>query len=146
MRSWIYASSLVLATAVHAITWTATPFNPASIPLAVRTPYLSAWCARLSCFRTVFLNSSSQVTARYWCSPQSSVAHILDRICELFSTYRCSKKLSHSLRLWDGLVSSKLMGPTTLSWAFQPSLGQHSPRPFRRVLLYVRLCFSMIWN
>ncbi|KAJ7368431.1 DUF1793-domain-containing protein [Mycena albidolilacea] len=43
MRSWIYASSLVLATVVQAITWTATPFNPASIPLAVRTPYLSAW-------------------------------------------------------------------------------------------------------
>ncbi|KAJ7283980.1 DUF1793-domain-containing protein [Mycena rebaudengoi] len=29
---------------VHgAVTWTATPFNPPSFPLAVRTPYLSAW-------------------------------------------------------------------------------------------------------
>ncbi|RDB22588.1 Glutaminase A [Hypsizygus marmoreus] len=27
----------------QAITWTAAPFNPPSIPLAVRTPYLSAW-------------------------------------------------------------------------------------------------------
>ncbi|KZT12529.1 DUF1793-domain-containing protein [Laetiporus sulphureus 93-53] len=26
-----------------AVTWTATPFNPASFPLAVRSPYLSAW-------------------------------------------------------------------------------------------------------
>ncbi|KAK7695932.1 hypothetical protein QCA50_000571 [Cerrena zonata] len=26
-----------------AVTWTAAPFNPASVPLAVRTPYLSAW-------------------------------------------------------------------------------------------------------
>ncbi|KAF7352677.1 DUF1793-domain-containing protein [Mycena venus] len=45
MRSWTYLSSLLLASAagVQAITWTATPFNPASIPLAVRTPYLSAW-------------------------------------------------------------------------------------------------------
>ncbi|KAJ7498789.1 hypothetical protein FB451DRAFT_1117469 [Mycena latifolia] len=45
MRSWTYASALLLplATVVQAITWTATPFNPASIPLAVRTPYLSAW-------------------------------------------------------------------------------------------------------
>ncbi|KAJ7904655.1 DUF1793-domain-containing protein [Mycena olivaceomarginata] len=34
---------LPLATLVQAITWTATPFNPSSIPLAVRTPYLSAW-------------------------------------------------------------------------------------------------------
>ncbi|KAJ6539470.1 hypothetical protein B0H19DRAFT_1213411 [Mycena capillaripes] len=38
MRSWSYASALLLATAVQAITWTATPFNPASLPLAVRTP------------------------------------------------------------------------------------------------------------
>lgn len=29
--------------AAAAVTWTATPFNPASIPLAVRSPYLSAW-------------------------------------------------------------------------------------------------------
>ncbi|KAH9951659.1 DUF1793-domain-containing protein [Amylocystis lapponica] len=26
-----------------AVTWSATPFNPAAIPLAVRSPYLSAW-------------------------------------------------------------------------------------------------------
>lgn len=29
--------------AVAAVTWTATPFNPHSVPLAVRSPYLSAW-------------------------------------------------------------------------------------------------------
>ncbi|KAJ7276535.1 DUF1793-domain-containing protein [Mycena haematopus] len=34
---------LSLATFVQAIAWTATPFNPSAIPLAVRTPYLSAW-------------------------------------------------------------------------------------------------------
>lgn len=27
----------------QALGWTATPFNPSSVPLAVRTPYLSAW-------------------------------------------------------------------------------------------------------
>ncbi|KAF8917882.1 hypothetical protein CPB85DRAFT_1558569, partial [Mucidula mucida] len=32
-----------LTSYVHALAWTATPFNPPSIPLAVRTPYLSAW-------------------------------------------------------------------------------------------------------
>jgi len=32
-----------LSTAQAAVTWTATPFNPAAVPLAVRTPYLSAW-------------------------------------------------------------------------------------------------------
>ncbi|KAJ6539482.1 DUF1793-domain-containing protein [Mycena capillaripes] len=34
---------LPLVALVQAITWTATPFNPSSLPLAVRTPYLSAW-------------------------------------------------------------------------------------------------------
>ncbi|KAG8881508.1 hypothetical protein FRB98_004291 [Tulasnella sp. 332] len=35
--------ALSLASVSAAVTWTATPFNPASIPLAVRTPYLSTW-------------------------------------------------------------------------------------------------------
>ncbi|KAF7355439.1 DUF1793-domain-containing protein [Mycena sanguinolenta] len=34
---------LLLAAFVQALSWTATPFNPSAIPLAVRTPYLSAW-------------------------------------------------------------------------------------------------------
>ncbi|PCH41119.1 DUF1793-domain-containing protein [Wolfiporia cocos MD-104 SS10] len=38
---------LLLAAAIPtsnaAVTWTATPFNPAAVPLAVRSPYLSAW-------------------------------------------------------------------------------------------------------
>jgi hypothetical protein len=39
-----YSSTLFLLLAsVQAITWTAIPFNPPSIPLAVRTPYVSAW-------------------------------------------------------------------------------------------------------
>ncbi|KIJ70075.1 hypothetical protein HYDPIDRAFT_78948 [Hydnomerulius pinastri MD-312] len=40
------ASVALLTTAVSAVSWDATPFNPASIPLAVRTPYLSAWLAQ----------------------------------------------------------------------------------------------------
>lgn len=34
---------VALPLGVSAGTWTATPFNPASVPLAVRSPYLSAW-------------------------------------------------------------------------------------------------------
>lgn len=30
----------------QAASWTATPFNPASVPLAVRSPYLSCWLAQ----------------------------------------------------------------------------------------------------
>ena len=35
--------SLFLGQTIAAVSWTATPFNPASVPLAVRSPYLSAW-------------------------------------------------------------------------------------------------------
>jgi hypothetical protein len=42
LSSWASAVALSIS-AVQAVSWTATPFNPASIPLAVRTPYLSAW-------------------------------------------------------------------------------------------------------
>ncbi|KAK2466302.1 hypothetical protein APHAL10511_001944 [Amanita phalloides] len=40
---YIYTALLLCVAAVHAFSWTATPFNPAAIPLAVRSPYLSAW-------------------------------------------------------------------------------------------------------
>ncbi|PIL37079.1 hypothetical protein GSI_00771 [Ganoderma sinense ZZ0214-1] len=42
----VSGASLLLAPVAAAVTWTATPFNPASVPLAVRTPYLSAWLAQ----------------------------------------------------------------------------------------------------
>lgn len=38
--------SLLLAPVLGAVTWSATPFNPHSVPLAVRTPYVSAWLAQ----------------------------------------------------------------------------------------------------
>lgn len=37
---WITTASILFLT-VQALNWTATPFNPASIPLAVRSPYVS---------------------------------------------------------------------------------------------------------
>jgi hypothetical protein len=37
---------MALSSVSGAVTWTATPFNPASVPLAVRTPYLSCWLAQ----------------------------------------------------------------------------------------------------
>ncbi|RPD78548.1 DUF1793-domain-containing protein [Lentinus tigrinus ALCF2SS1-7] len=38
--------SLFVSPILGAVTWSATPFNPASVPLAVRSPYLSAWLAQ----------------------------------------------------------------------------------------------------
>jgi hypothetical protein len=35
--------ALALASLSSALSWDATPFNPASVPLAVRSPYLSTW-------------------------------------------------------------------------------------------------------
>ncbi|KAI5122587.1 hypothetical protein M0805_004803 [Coniferiporia weirii] len=35
--------AVLLASTVDAVSWTATPFNPAAVPLAVRSPYLSTW-------------------------------------------------------------------------------------------------------
>jgi len=43
------AACLLLVSAIppiNALSWTATPFNPASVPLAVRSPYLSCWLAQ----------------------------------------------------------------------------------------------------
>lgn len=36
-------SSFLVNVAYGATSWTATPFNPAAVPLAVKTPYLSCW-------------------------------------------------------------------------------------------------------
>ncbi|KAH9943507.1 uncharacterized protein BXZ73DRAFT_97546 [Epithele typhae] len=44
--SRLAAWASLLAPVLGAVTWDATPFNPASVPLAVRTPYLSAWLAQ----------------------------------------------------------------------------------------------------
>ncbi len=38
--------STLLAPVWGAVTWDAAPFNPPAVPLAVRTPYLSAWLAQ----------------------------------------------------------------------------------------------------
>ncbi|TFK82313.1 DUF1793-domain-containing protein [Polyporus arcularius HHB13444] len=38
--------SLLISPILGAVTWSATPFNPPSVPLAVRSPYLSAWLAQ----------------------------------------------------------------------------------------------------
>ncbi|KAJ3793241.1 hypothetical protein GGU11DRAFT_419164 [Lentinula aff. detonsa] len=45
LTTWIPALSVILTLLTYPVAsdWTSTPFNPPSYPLAVRTPYLSAW-------------------------------------------------------------------------------------------------------
>ena len=44
MRLVAFASLFAASTlGVDAISWSATPFSPAAVPLAVRSPYLSEW-------------------------------------------------------------------------------------------------------
>lgn len=43
MRLLVLGAALLLPAASSALSWTATPFSPPSYPLAVRSPYLSAW-------------------------------------------------------------------------------------------------------
>ncbi|KAH9938228.1 DUF1793-domain-containing protein [Fomitopsis serialis] len=43
MRLLVLGAALLLPAVSLALSWTATPFSPPSYPLAVRSPYLSAW-------------------------------------------------------------------------------------------------------
>ncbi|KAH9844227.1 DUF1793-domain-containing protein [Rhodofomes roseus] len=43
MRLLVLGAALLLPAVSSALSWTATPFSPPSYPLAVRSPYLSAW-------------------------------------------------------------------------------------------------------
>ena len=40
---FLSVTSLFMLPAQQAFAWDATPYNPPAVPLAVRTPYLSAW-------------------------------------------------------------------------------------------------------
>ncbi|KAJ3568603.1 hypothetical protein NP233_g5597 [Leucocoprinus birnbaumii] len=40
--TWLW-TLLIFVGSIQAVSWDASPFNPADFPLAVRTPYLSAW-------------------------------------------------------------------------------------------------------
>lgn len=43
IRLGLLSAVTLLVSSAFAASWTSTPFSPASVPLAVRTPYLSAW-------------------------------------------------------------------------------------------------------
>lgn len=81
----------LFTTAVLAISWTASPFNPASIPLAVRTPYLSAWLPQGA---GVAVN---QAWPQFWASGVRS--------CLFYATAWISSDLTRTL---DGPVTSEL--------------------------------------
>ena len=43
IRKLFVGVAILAEVAQTAVTWSATPFNPPSVPLAIRSPYLSAW-------------------------------------------------------------------------------------------------------
>lgn len=91
------ASVLLLTATVSAVSWTASPFNPASVPLAVRTPYLSAWLPQGI---GVAVN---QAWPQFWATGVWSCIYY-----GLISSHRRT-------RILDGPVTSELTGRHILS-------------------------------
>jgi hypothetical protein len=115
----VLAAVFVLCTlqAVAAVTWTATPFNPASVPLAVRSPYLSAWLNQGS---GTALNAD---WPRFWTGSVSISFRAL--------AFVSSVPTNISTRSWDGQDLSRLMASRIIFWVI-PVCQQHSRSPSRR--------------
>ena len=81
-------SSIVLAPVLGAVTWDATPFNPASVPLAVRTPYVSAWLAQGSgtalndAWPTFWTGSVSSSSRKCFLYSSDVIDPWLGRVCQ----------------------------------------------------------------
>jgi hypothetical protein len=113
----IFISQLVCHTlAASAATWTSTPFNPASIPLAVRSPYLSAWLNQGS---GTALNAD---WPRFWTGS----------VC-LFRELREQNLATDLPRLWDGQAMRMSMARHTTSSERLPFREQLARKPFKRV-------------
>lgn len=82
----ILLTFIVLARA--AVTWTATPLNPPAVPLAVRSPYLSAWLQQ----------GSGQALNDVWPSFWTGMVSLIQNVAAF----------THHLRLqtlgWAGLI------------------------------------------
>ena|SRR6266550_2332117 len=116
---------LLFVTAVRAFSWTATPFNPAAIPLAVRSPYLSAWLPQGA---GAALND---VWPTFWTGQVSILA------CT-----HASIRITSSIRSLVGQDSSRLTACRTV-FSEHPVFQEHPSTKLRRkVPWYVNVMIS----
>jgi len=108
--------ALLLSTVYGQVSWTVSPFNPPSIPLAVRTPYLSAWLPQGS---GAALNSA-------WPTFWTGSVRVKSRL--FFFRY------SPCFRFSAGQVSLMSTAPLSYSWGTLPFRMHRSKGPPKPVL------------
>lgn len=130
----------IFAKFVVPFSWTATPFNPAAFPLAVRSPYLSAWLPQgsgMHCFAYLdALAVSDQqlptgaalndIWPTFWTGQVSEIVWMMDK-----------QRSDFNSRLSAGLDLSRSMA-NLLAFSVHPTfLEHHSPKRCKRVLWFV---------
>jgi len=115
LGSTALATSLILAHAV--VSWTVTPLNPPSYPLAVRSPYLSAWLPQGAGTpsRVPVLYSLTDVGGR--CCTQRRMADILGWPGETYNLLLATLgaiSQGHQIVGWAGLATVNGKGYTFL--------------------------------
>lgn len=126
-KCWLGLLKLLLFVfSVRAFSWTATPFNPAAIPLAVRTPYLSAWLPQGT---GAALND---VWPTFWTGQVSTLTF----------TRAFIRITSSSIRSLVGPDLSRLTACRTVFSEHPASQGHLSTRLRRKVSQYVNFIIS----
>lgn len=100
--SFVFLACSLSYNAFAVVTWDTKPFNPPSVPLAVRTPYLSAWLPQGS---GTALNDAWPT---FWTGSVWSVSFMW-----------FAARSSRSARFWAGRGISKSMVRRTCSWVLQ---------------------------
>lgn len=110
--------------------WTASPFNPPSLPLAVKSPYLNAWAP---------LGNNSAAVNNAWPRTQGTEMSVSNS--SLFPA--AVSPLTLLDRYWDGTRRFESTGPRTGCWVTSMSTTQasqhkkhfHFPQPKAHIFL-----------
>lgn len=112
--------AVLVSSIVGATPWTATPFSPPAIPLAVKSPYVSAWLMQ---GQGAALNDA---WPNFWTGTVSAFT------CGSYPTSQ-----SRICRSWAGRDLPTWMVLHTAGWASRQFPPPCSTKPFRRVYRYV---------
>ena len=110
------AVSAALALSVRAGNWSATPFSPASVPLAVRSPYLSVWLPQGAG------NALNDVWPEFWTGQVRSTSYHPQQIlipCKDVFGWSGFAKIDGTAYVWMGAPA---VPNTTFAKATQKSL------------------------